>query len=207
MDSLQSLLTEASFLPATLSVTSNALQHPHPSSDGLAYESISRLVGVLDHLVQWRASHQSSTSGYRLITRNQGTHALGLWFPDITSANIISHYWTLWIMCIGHIRRLQAKFPGLDITQFEVDGQRLDVHLGQERLARICDFLLQVVEFLMQDEFKLYGLASTPLCCRAAYEVLQDLGDLGAARLMCNRRTIEDFNRKTYCYFLRSIWN
>jgi hypothetical protein len=207
MDSLQSLLTEASFIPETLSFTSNALQHPHSTNEIIACESIARLVNMLERLIQWRKSHQSSTPGYRLITRNQGGKELGLWFPDITSANVISHYWTLWIMCIGHIRRLQAKFPGLDITHFEVDEQSLDLHLGPERLARICDFLLQVVEFLMQDEFKLYGLASTPLCCRAAYEVLQDLGDLGSTRLVCNRRTIEDFNRKTYCYFLRSIWN
>ncbi|KAM3065067.1 hypothetical protein ACMFMG_006171 [Clarireedia jacksonii] len=207
MNPLQSLLTEASFLPATLSFTSNVLQQPHPNSEMLARESIAKLVDVLNHLMQWRASHQSSTSGYRLIAKDQSANRLGVWFPDITSANVISHYWTMWIMCIGHIRRLQVKFPELDITPFEVDGQRLYVHLQQERVARICDLLLQIVEFLMQDEFRLFGLASTTLCCRAAYEVLQDLGELGVSQLVRNRRTIEDFNRKTYCYFLRSIWN
>ena len=109
-----------------------------------------------------------------------------LWFQSITSANALTHYWALQIICRDNISQLRARFP--EIVVSDDTKALLDAH-GEDNVdiaVKIC----QSIEYLMQDEMRLFGPSSVILPLRVAYDTLQAGGSGTSEKLLCCQRII-----------------
>ncbi|KAH8659281.1 hypothetical protein BGZ60DRAFT_414955 [Tricladium varicosporioides] len=90
-----------------------------------------------------------------------------LWFPDVFVANALTHLWGFRIICITHQQQLEMRYPGVPSEgQSSVDC----VPSVSELTSWICGSM----EFLMQDEGRLYGAVSTVFPLRVAYRVFKE---------------------------------
>ena len=96
-----------------------------------------------------------------------GGHDGFLSFPSLSIANTFTHLWSFKITCMWHIRDLLLRFP-------ELSGFKIIVSIDEIR--RSCHELsvkiIQSMNFLMRQEFMLYGRFSAGFPLGTAYKSL-----------------------------------
>ncbi|KAH7119193.1 N-terminal fungal transcription regulatory domain-containing protein [Dactylonectria macrodidyma] len=175
---LQALMNEAIEIPSILEKLDSSKLNP-ASAYLVAHEALFGFVEILDRLSRWYRSTQLSSRGplWWPVSRTGGqTH---LWFSSITVANCLTHLWAFWIICATQIRQLRAEFPGLMEQGIEVDGQVPESAHVSQKIIQESVRILQSVEFLTQDEMKLYGIASAALPLHTAWKVLDTINNSG----------------------------
>jgi hypothetical protein len=205
MNSLQNMMTKATTLPSILRKIDYANTTSSSFSVDTARDALSELVRILTLLSQWSQSSDTVSHGYKWVPLSSYENAIGLWFPNITAANAYTHFWAFWVMCVENIRQLKSDFLDLETASLDVNGQSLENILMVGEIVEICGWLLQGVEFLIQDEFKLFGVASTVLPVKTAYETLLRHGNCGGAEaLRKHQRVFEKISGKGY-HFLDEL--
>ncbi|KAI5458201.1 hypothetical protein BGZ63DRAFT_392869 [Mariannaea sp. PMI_226] len=200
MNSLQVLMTKATPLPQILRKIDTAKSIPMPGSTELAREALSELTQMLALLSEWGQSSEFAAHGYSWEESSSPPESIiSLWFPSITAANCFTHFWSFWILCTENIRQLKMDFPDL-LTDLDntVAKQILDKILIDDRTIQICGWLLGGTEFLLREEFKLYGVASTVLPVTVAYETLRRYGDSGEKMIAEYSRVFGKINGKGF---------
>lgn len=109
-----------------------------------------------------------------------------IWFSSISVANLLTHIWAFWIICVTNIRSLISEYPDLQSLEILVDGQTPGSKFVTEKIASAANDILLSMEFLMQDEMKLFGVASLIL-------------PLQVARSVYNASTITDRDAYSRC--------
>ncbi|KAH6877057.1 N-terminal fungal transcription regulatory domain-containing protein [Thelonectria olida] len=205
MNSLQAMMTKATALPSILGKIDYANSTSSSASVDVARDALVELVKILTLLSQWSQSSDAVSHGYQWVPLSSHEAAIGLWFPDITTANAFTHFWAFWVMCVENIRQLKLDFPDLETAIVDVNGQSLERILMIEEVVEICGWLLLGVEFLIQDEFKLFGVASTVLPVKTAYETLLRHKESGGAEtLNKHQRVLDKISGKGY-HFLDQL--
>lgn len=184
MNSLQIMMTKTSALPSILRKIDDAKSTSLEASADMARHALAELVRTLTLLSHWRHSSDAVSHGYKWVPLCFHESAIGLWFPDITAANAFTHFWAFWVMCVETIRQLKTDFPSLDMSNLQIDGQSLESAMDIQGIVEICAWLLQGVEFLTQDEFRLFGVTSTVLPVKMAYETLLKHGECGGTEVL-----------------------
>lgn len=94
-----------------------------------------------------------------------------LWFPSITTANVLAHLWTFKIVCLTELRDLATFFPPV-LDQPLSNG----IHPSQlgGQIIELSILTCRSMEFTLQDKMALYGPASTFYPLQIAYKSLKN---------------------------------
>jgi hypothetical protein len=162
-------------------------------------KSIFRFIRVLNFLGEWykyNVSDCRETLWWSISGQDGETY---LWYSCISAANCLTHYWAFWIICVTNIIRLRTDHPHLLDCGITVDNQSPESQYISDKVIERSTWILQSVEFFIQDEMKLYGVASIFLPLQTACSVLE-IGDRYAGNESCRRheRIIKKINRSGY---------
>lgn len=177
---MQSLLSEASMLPLLLQRVDNLFQSPATDDALVATDIFSAIVDILRGLNQWESSISNNSSrvlywlqNYEFHTQVEGSpKGPFIWFPNITMANAFTHIWAFRIICfceLEHLAESQSHLRQEYSRVLKELGIDSPWHAVQTMSQQIC----QSMEYLLQDEMKLFGPASTVLLLQVAYEVIR----------------------------------
>lgn len=177
MAPLQVLMSEASVFPAIVEDLDacDSMRADHALSH--ARRALARTVEVVNKLA--RALDCASISGSHWWYTTRDGRAC-VWFPDITTANYLTYYWAFWIICVTHIRQLRVEYPSLGAEDVRLDGDLPESRSITQQLAELSSRILQSIEFLTQDEMKLFGVSSAVLPFQTAFSYLKAHGDCAA---------------------------
>jgi hypothetical protein len=169
-----------SVIPALLEKLDNA--GPEQLRSSLGHCILHEFVKVLDELECWFTlfcSTRPRTSKCRGDATKDGQNSFD--FPDVTTANCMTHYWTFWILCVMNIRQLRLKNPGLAKIEIRVRDRLLDSTTESE-ITEMATWILQSVDILIQDKVQLFGATSLTLPLKTAYQYLNSAD-------VCNRHS------------------
>ncbi|KAL6702209.1 N-terminal fungal transcription regulatory domain-containing protein [Trichoderma pleuroticola] len=170
-NSFHALMTEATAIPSIL-VDIDQLKYGSPNANS-PHAVFEALKALLDALVKWNVSFQSLTNKPSFRILGKGPEKAHVWFPDITTANSMTHYWTFWIMCIVYIRKLREDYPELRDEELLISGESPESPIITEVAIQMSTWIFQSIEYLVQDEMRLFGAISATLPTRIAYQFLR----------------------------------
>lgn len=156
------------------------------------------LLHIIRQLNSWCHSYSTTLCHQHAFDYVESVSSKDIWYPDITVANSLTHFWAFWLICAIYIRRLG----------FNLGWPRhfADELLGQEQVIRARSYsIMNSVPYLTQDHLKLYGATSLSLPVKVAYEYLQQAGDPNSIAL-CDS-TIRHIDHRGHFYlntFLKS---
>lgn len=88
------------------------------------------------------------------------------------ATSALQHFWAFKIVCLTNIERLRLTFPGLMVGE-----SRINEHLHKatvfDEVMRLSTLICQGVEFLMQDDMRLFGPSSAILPLRVAFDAFR----------------------------------
>lgn len=174
MTPLQVLMSEASVFPTILEGLDASGSMRANDALSLARSAVAMTVEVVNKLT--RTLECASVSGSHWWYACEEGRAC-VWFPDITTANYLTYYWAFWIICVTHIRQLREEFPCLGCEDVWLDGDLPESQNISWHLVNLSSRILQSMEFLTQDEMKLFGVSSAVLPFQTAVSYLEAHGD------------------------------
>lgn len=159
---LQALFSDASEIPSILEELDGSKSRSTSEAVSVAWHAINGFDRVLKGLIRWYKETSAAYGGHLWWSKLKGeeTH---FWFPSIAVANSLTHFWAFWIMCVVNIRQLRADYPPLKERGVQVDGQSPESQQLSDRVVEMAIWILQSMEYLTQDEMKLFGVASACL--------------------------------------------
>ncbi|PLB52007.1 hypothetical protein P170DRAFT_352165 [Aspergillus steynii IBT 23096] len=98
-----------------------------------------------------------------------------LWYDNVTMANVFTHLWAFHIVCLSEIERLMLLFPETLLGETSLLSLK-DVGDITSRTLTLSKQICLSMEYLMQDEMKLFGPASTFFPLQVANEKLRAYG-------------------------------
>ncbi|EXM12733.1 hypothetical protein FOTG_18783 [Fusarium oxysporum f. sp. vasinfectum 25433] len=154
---LQNLFSLAAAIPDILEKI-DALDHESTSAATTeAKKRLAELMEMRASLEAWRFSFQAEPQMPLCWPRAAGDNNRqsngSLWFPNLSVANALTHLWSFQILCLSHIRDMLRRFPELG----EVDSMLENPDRLRKACIELSVSIFQSMEYLMQDEFMLYG--------------------------------------------------
>ncbi|OJJ41817.1 hypothetical protein ASPWEDRAFT_287930 [Aspergillus wentii DTO 134E9] len=168
---MQNLLSRSVGIPALLQRIDTLLDTPCQQTPDEVRETFFSFIDAMRNLEALETSlHLQAES------KTHWSRGADIWYPNVTMANVHTHLWTFKIICLTEMERLGLFFPCIILedaslsSRFQFDHVQADtVELGRH----IC----QSMEYLLQDEMKLFGPASTFFPLRVVYERFLAMGD------------------------------
>jgi hypothetical protein len=166
---MQTLLNKVAIVPSYLHQIDKMSENPGQIDPSEITMLFSSLVNILVSLENWEISlqHQTDRRCYwpraTDIQSKEGTPQIqdtALWFPNVTMANVFIHIWAFRVVCMNELEKLALLFPWLILEGMSLVGQ-CHLHHVQEHTLSLSNLIFSSMEYLMQDEMKLYGPAST----------------------------------------------
>ncbi|OBT77160.1 hypothetical protein VF21_05052 [Pseudogymnoascus sp. 05NY08] len=171
------LLNKVAIVPTYLHQIDEMSQNPSQTDPSEITALFSSLANILVGLENWETSLQHGTDGpcyWPRITDSQPkeatpqTEGTALWFPNVTMANVFTHMWTFRIICMTELEKLALLFPWLILGEMSLTNQ-CHLHHVQEHTLALSDQICSSMEYLLQDEMKLFGPASTFVPLKTVY--------------------------------------
>ncbi|KAK9444959.1 N-terminal fungal transcription regulatory domain-containing protein [Metarhizium brunneum] len=185
---LQELMSIGACIPSLLQAIDQletTSKHDHFSA------CIDKLLDVIRRLDCWRYSYSanlSSTYGRDFVAPLASED---IWYPDITVANSLTHYWAFWIICA--VYAIQLDSGGIR------SGRLGEANVVQQEAIRSkSNLIMRSVEYLTQKKMKLFGATSLGLPGKVAYEYSQQAGDLNSVTF--SNKVIKNISEKGYSY-------
>ncbi|KAL5398721.1 hypothetical protein PMIN02_001248 [Paraphaeosphaeria minitans] len=162
---MQLLLNKASALPALLERYDDMIDL-EVLSNTVAVEQLRKdYLNILKSFQEWELMLQSEVPCPVFWSKSDpsnasSSHADALWFPNIMTANSLTHCWAFRIIAKIHLRRLNAV-----VSATKKDGQRvslrtLSLPTRESSVAALADMICDSMPYLMQPDMKLYGPGS-----------------------------------------------
>ncbi len=136
-------------------------------------ETLAGFVTVLDSIQKWYDQFLTDWKTSLSYTLSQLKLQLAISFPDITVANCLTHFWALWLLCITSIRQLRAQHLNLIDKRLFINHVAPESNEIDELIVCYVSRILQSVDYFLQDEVKLYGVASMSIPLHTAYNVVE----------------------------------
>lgn len=175
---MQNLLSQVAILPSLLQkIDAISIQITYGASASASEinQIFSSLVDILVCLENWDICLQRDSNNkpcYWPCDSSPGDDNVSLWFPDITMANVFTHLWSFQIVCLSEIDKLASSYPDLALENRSLTGYKLLDRIPDRTLA-LSKNVVRSMDYLMQDEMKLFGPASTFFPLKTAYERLK----------------------------------
>lgn len=168
---LQDLFTIAASIPSVLEKIDVLKEEPTEASARAAKQCLTQLMKIKMRFESWASSFETESPRplywQQTEAPTDGGHDRSLSFPSLSIANAFTHLWSFQITCMLHIRDLLLQFP-------ELSGFRIIVSIDQIRTSchELSVKILQSMNFLMRQEFMLYGRFSAGFPLGTAYKSL-----------------------------------
>lgn len=107
---------------------------------------------------------------HRTVERGPEGDFQALWYPDLSTANAFTYYWTFRIICLDTIGSLSQQHA--DVEEFVPMTRYGNGALHRERIE-ISVHIYQSMEYILQERFMLYGLASASVPLEVACKALE----------------------------------
>ena len=192
---LQALMSGASAIPGLLEEINACKSMATSETASTIEKAFTALVELATGLALNQQPGSESEHPRWYVAR--ATNDSCIWFPDITMANYLTHSWAFWIICITTIRQLRADYPCLMGKQIQVNGHRPESQHVTKQLIEISVRILQSMDFLIQDNMKLYGVASAALPFQTAYDYLEMTDKEGPCARIC-KQALDKVAQKGY---------
>lgn len=177
MTPLQVLMSEASAFPTVLEGLDASKSMHTDNALSLVRIAVRVTVELVNRLTQTLECAAASGSHWWYTSRDG---LACVWFPDITTANYLMYYWAFWIICVTHIRQLGEQYPCLGAEDVRLNGDAPESESITDQLVDLSGRILQSMEFLTQDEMKLFGVSSAVLPFQTALSCLKAHGSRDA---------------------------
>ncbi|KAM7193469.1 P-loop containing nucleoside triphosphate hydrolase protein [Naviculisporaceae sp. PSN 640] len=140
-------------------------------------EVLREFVDLLDRLNLWQASYpvMSSSNSYWFKRSTPGERP-SIWFKNIMIANALQHFWAFKVICLSHVERLRVEYAELLLDDEFLAGY-VESPTVCEEVLRLSRMICQAIEYLMQDEMKLFGPISALLPLRVAFDTFRSGGE------------------------------
>lgn len=193
---MQLLLNEACKLPALLERYYGICNFSDASNHDAVERLWSDFRAILRNLQKWERKFYSQASHPLVWSRPDPETSLSsgakvLWFPNIMTANSLTHYWAFKIIVRTHLSVLH----GIVFTTKGHDPQK-SVHtcpelLNDMSLLTLADMICDSTSYMMQPEMKLHGLGSTFFTLPTAFRVFESEESQGSTRLARRQQIID----------------
>ena len=175
---MQSLLSRTAILPSLLQRMDRHFGQTLIQDECEDVRLFNCFRDILISLNEWEASVSNSESQPLYWYQGQDTEVSEMppikipciWFPGITMANALTYIWSFRIICFYEIEHLAISRPQPSFDYSRALGElriKNILHNAQTLVSQIC----QSMEYLLQDEMKLFGPASAVLPLQVAYAV------------------------------------
>ncbi|OAQ92556.1 N-terminal fungal transcription regulatory domain-containing protein [Purpureocillium lilacinum] len=206
---LHQLMTIAADLPGLLREFDHSMVgNPHGKSVGPQPRKVlSSHLELLHVLENWHNNYYEQLEQPSYWHADRKDHGPCLWFLDITVANCLTHYWALWIICVTNIRLLRATYPDLGALAMLIGGDVPESTTVTKCLREIAISILESVNYLMQDDMKLYGATSLILPLQTAFQHLRSHHPTEKSLIEACDNSIDSIEGKGFHYighFLRA---
>jgi hypothetical protein len=192
---IQTLLSEVVALPKLLEELDEAPYGCSSASRELVERATDTFLYVLQRLDLWMESF-TAESPLPLFYVKPGDHGdLCIWFPNISVASCLTHFWAFRAMCLMQVRGLGILFPDIREGKYASMGISSRSALLSEAIE-LSRHICQSIAFLMQDDMKIYGPFSVVFPLKVSYDTLkaggkqceEDLGDCWKVLDMIRRK-------------------
>lgn len=191
---MQSLLSQAAALPLFLHRIDNISGREASIGDQSEATSILNSVGdLLNSLNEWEASETNNATSPLYWYRDQSTKASEIpciWFPSITMANAITYIWEFRIICLYEMERLASSLPQANFDYSRILKEH-HIESVQKSSANLLRQICESMEYLLQEEMKLFGPASTILPLQVAYAVATTNGNQHNLELAVLKKVVD----------------
>jgi hypothetical protein len=150
-----------------------------------------KLLDIMKRLDNWRLAYTTTLRTVYGFDMVEPPAAEDIWYPDITVANSLTHYWAFWVICAVYALRLGSELSCLGLSRDEYPRQ-------QRIITTKVNLILKSVKYLTSDDLKLFGPTSLCLPAKVAYEYVQQTGDAESTAL-CNN-AIRHIGNRGYFY-------
>lgn len=166
---MHTLFNQVAIVPTYLHQIDKMSENPGQTDPSAITMLFSSLTNILVGLENWEISLQHQTDNpcyWPRVTDSQSkegttqTQDTALWFPSVTMANVFTHIWTFRIICMTELEKLALLFPWLILRGMSLTNQ-CHLHHVQSHTLALSNQICSSMEYLMQDEMKLFGPAST----------------------------------------------
>jgi hypothetical protein len=166
---MQQLINISANLPSFLEQADQIMEAPcelRTTQLSNLWQSFSNLFSQLEN---WEKVLHKQSMCSQPLDSNSEPSLLGvcLWFSDITMANFYTHIWAFQIVCILELKHLACLVRKLDLQGLESWNLPKSSISIQAVSRKIC----LSMEYLLKDDMKLFGPASTILPLQTAYKV------------------------------------
>jgi len=176
---LQSLLGVAAHIPGLLEKIDVVLPtSPNAAAvgtAGTANQLISELMGSISQLKNWHSGFLANTlepiSCRQSVERDLGGTYESLWYPSLGIANVFVYFWAFQLLCLKEIQGLLNRFPGLKLVVH--DDAAYSPEALREECLELGTCIYKSMEYLLQEDFMLYGISSAGFPLSMACEALQ----------------------------------
>lgn len=166
---MQQLINLSANLPSLLEQSDQfveALCEPYTTQISNLWESFLNLFSKLEN---WEKTLHEQSMWSQPLNSNPRSSLLGtcLWFSDITMANFYTHIWAFQIICTLELNRLSYLVQKLDLQGL----RSWDLPKSSTSIQAVSRKICLSMEYLLQDDMKLFGPASAMLPLEMAYKV------------------------------------
>ncbi|KZL79428.1 n-terminal fungal transcription regulatory domain-containing protein [Colletotrichum incanum] len=204
---MQELMNEASRVPSILEKLDNC-QAMNSVTETLARDAVDQLAEILGGFeLCYRSIQESSKDALWWTSYGHGVDDISISFPNITMANYLTHFWAFWIVCVTQIRQLTAQFPGLidQDTLANGRGKELTSELVRQKCLKLSRQIFLSIDYLLQDDMRIYGIASASYPLQIACATMETLGN-GTEDMQLLRRRVDDgITQKGYDDFFQVV--
>ncbi|KAF7915559.1 uncharacterized protein EAE97_012198 [Botrytis byssoidea] len=159
---LQSLLRVAACIPGILESVDVTMHNPYTATIEIAQDQITELVNAKARLEAWCCSCLKTSSRllyWRRSIEVEDERKLDLWwFQDLSTANVFVYLWAFQLICLLNIHCIFEMYPELERL---IDNATYDAKGVREICLELSVQIYQSMEYILQDEFMLYGISST----------------------------------------------
>jgi hypothetical protein len=138
-------------------------------------EAVTELMQAVSKLETWQACFLKSSpaSHYWDRTSNNST-AVGyqlLWYPSLSTANLFTYLWSFQLICLTHIHWVREHY--LNMAE-PIHTMPQDHTLLRETCLDLGVRIYRSMEFVMQEDFMLYGALSVKFPLQIACNTLNE---------------------------------
>ncbi|KAF4261429.1 hypothetical protein CNMCM8812_001363 [Aspergillus fumigatus] len=180
---MQDFLSEVAIIPNYLHAVDQLMVNPGDGSAENATEVCFAFVEWVNRLEQWEqmvereegGTYEKSSEGEQAAQLiDPGITGHTLWFPSVTIANVLTHLWAIHIVCLKEIDKLRATFSSN--VEPCIPAKFCSVEYQQTQVLTLSKRICHSMEYLLQDELKLFGPASTAFPLKVAHDSFRECG-------------------------------
>ncbi|CBY02475.1 predicted protein [Plenodomus lingam JN3] len=172
---IQALISDGAVIPSIMEAIDILPTLPWYAAVMKAHQLKAKLEMVLGRLSRWndRFGRDISESPGPILKADSPqafeNGARSFWFPSLVAANVHTHMWAFEIVSLVELDKLTPYLPG---EKDVVSTPDQDEEPPFARITTLASKICQCMEYLLQEDLKLFGPAAALFPLNIAYEVL-----------------------------------